>query len=100
MRPKNVRPEDAPGTVQSYSKTCCHGCDYRIRRGRTGPSGPRRNGADIIEDAEWLAETGENMEAAARRLGYASADSLARSLWRWGRGDLCTKFAPLYEVAS
>lgn len=99
MRRKTVKAADAPGTVLAVNKTICHGCKYRLQHGRTGPVQPVRSMADVIEDAEWLAETGENLEAAAKRLGYANPDSFTRSLYRAGRGDLCARFVPLYEVA-
>jgi hypothetical protein len=46
------------------------------------PPGPRMTA--VIEDAEWLADTGETAEGAAARLGYKDADSLERALERAG----------------
>jgi hypothetical protein len=48
----------------------------------------------LLEDAEWLADTGETLENAARRIGLAlndvpmSLETLERALHRYGRHDL------------
>lgn len=100
MRSKRTRPEDAPGTIQAFSKTMCGSCGKRRASGHTGPARPVRPRAELIEDAEWLVETGENVEMAAKRLGYSNPDSLLRTLCRAGRQDLCNKFSPLRDVAA
>lgn len=46
---------------------------------------------DVIEDVEWLTDCGEHPENVARRLGYASAKTLARMLERWGRPGLARR---------
>ena len=45
----------------------------------------------VIEDVEWLTDCGEHPENVARRLGYASAKTLARMLERWGRPSLARR---------
>jgi hypothetical protein len=45
----------------------------------------------VIEDCEFLADTGETFMNAARRLGYANAKTLDRTLWRARRGDLVAR---------
>jgi hypothetical protein len=42
----------------------------------------------LVEDVAWLAETGESLNGAARRLGYRDAGTLERALYRAGRTDL------------
>jgi hypothetical protein len=44
--------------------------------------------AALLEDIEWLLESGEPPQAIAARLGYAKPASLARRLSRHGRADL------------
>lgn len=51
-----------------------------------------RNRADIIEDAEFLADMREHPANAARRLGYRNAVSLETVLIKWGRSDLAARF--------
>lgn len=51
----------------------------------------------VVEDAAFLAETGEGPERAARRLGYPRWDSLAEVLRRAGRGDVAAR---LYANAA
>lgn len=41
-----------------------------------------------LEDAEWMAETGESLTGAARRLGYRNVDSFERFLRDRGRLDI------------
>ena len=49
--------------------------------------------AGRLEDAEWLATTGESEVMAAHRLGFPSVDAMQRSLWRAGRGDIARALA-------
>jgi len=42
---------------------------------------------DVVEDAEWLADTGVVMVSAANRLGV-TIDALERALYRHGRPDI------------
>lgn len=50
-----------------------------------------RPAADFIEDAQWLADTGESWSMAAIRLGYGTnLIALERRLHRHGRFDLIT----------
>ncbi|GMA22253.1 hypothetical protein GCM10025864_44790 [Luteimicrobium album] len=54
--------------------------------------------AAVIEDAEFLASWGVGLTAAAKRLGYCSANSLEKTLHRLGRYDLAARlrtFEPL-----
>lgn len=99
-RPMRAKGTSAPGTVQAMSKVRCQSCHCRAKRGLPGPIAQHENRDDVIEDAEFLARVGENVDAAARRLGYASTESLERSLLRWGRGDILGRFARLEQVAS
>ena len=48
----------------------------------------RRN---VIEDVVWLTDCGEHPANIARRLGYASADNLARLMYRWGKPSLARR---------
>lgn len=48
--------------------------------------------AALLEDAEFLADTGEVMEQAAKRLGISGSDTLDRRLARLGRLDLVERF--------
>ena len=44
---------------------------------------------DLVEDAQWLVDTGECWSQAVIRLGYPGhPNSLERRLWRAGRPDL------------
>lgn len=52
-------------------------------------SRPIRLAADVVEDAEFMARTGETWPRAAERLGYTTR-SLERILHRAGRYDLVT----------
>lgn len=46
----------------------------------------------VIEDVIWLTDdTGESPEQVARQLGYASAESLASVLDRWGEPSLARR---------
>jgi hypothetical protein len=62
------------------------------------PKGVRRTDnemplADLIEDAEFLAETGETAENAARRLGFNSWDALYSRLTNNDRADITDRLA-------
>ena len=46
---------------------------------------------DVIEDVIWLTDNGESPEQVARRLGYASAKTLARVLEKWGEPSLARR---------
>lgn len=43
---------------------------------------------DRLEDAEWLAETGETLQGAVKRLGFRRCDALQRMCERHGRPDI------------
>lgn len=45
----------------------------------------------VIEDVVWLTDCGEHPANIARRLGYASADNLARLMYRWGKPSLARR---------
>lgn len=45
----------------------------------------------IVENALDLLDKGESPEHIARRLGYANAENLARSLERWGEPSLARR---------
>lgn len=45
----------------------------------------------LVEDADWLARTGEHPLNAAKRLGFNSVHALERRLERAGRYDLMTR---------
>lgn len=47
--------------------------------------------AALIEDAEWLARTGENIEHAARRLGYANLDTFETEFERYRQHGLLAR---------
>ena len=56
-------------------------------RPNSAPLIARRN--DLVEDAQWLVDTGECWSQAVIRLGYPGhPDSLERRLYRAGRTDL------------
>ncbi|WP_263121151.1 hypothetical protein [Cellulomonas sp. RIT-PI-Y] len=56
--------------------------------------------AAVVEDCEFMAQHGETLTGAAHRLGYATRDSLERTLWRANRYDLVTRLkAPEVEEA-
>lgn len=46
---------------------------------------------EVIEDVIWLTDCGEAPANIARRLGYASADNLARLMYRWGEPSLARR---------
>ena len=46
-----------------------------------------------LENAAFLADTGENLSGAIRRLGYRNRDSLHRLCTRNGRPDIYTTLA-------
>lgn len=54
---------------------------------------PRQTTTELIEDVEWLIETGEYPPRAARRLG-TTQQALERRLRRAGRHDLANYFTP------
>lgn len=47
-----------------------------------------RRAQGVIEDAEWLCETGEVGHVAYKRLGFKSWETFERMMWRWNRGDI------------
>lgn len=51
-------------------------------------AGPVTMCAAVLEDAEWLVDTGETLAGAAVRLGYRNEGALERALNRAGRHDL------------
>ena len=48
--------------------------------------------AERLEDAEWLADSGESAESASVRLGFAGARGLLDWLHKHGRDDLRERF--------
>jgi hypothetical protein len=48
----------------------------------------REETANLIEDAEWLAITGENQDGAVRRLGFNTWNALYNRLTNNGRADI------------
>lgn len=52
---------------------------------------PQKRLDAVVEDCEFLADTGETFTNASRRLGYANAKTLERTLWRARRGDLVSR---------
>ena len=69
LYPHTARPTDA-GWV----------CANRLSCGNAAKAAARR--AARLEDVQWMAETGESLSGAARRLGLAP-DVLDRWLYRW-----------------
>jgi hypothetical protein len=68
---------------------------YRKSIGRaTGEANDwnRLRTAALLEDAEWMARTGENIDRAAERLGHQDRRSLEALLHRNGRTDLLEAF--------
>lgn len=52
-------------------------------------SRPPTDHAALIEDLEWMADTGESLDGAAERLNTTPV-ALERALYRHGRHDLAT----------
>ena len=71
---------DRPHAARGYCNR--HYKHYVCRAGRT-----RRTSAIVLEDVEWMAETGEHWDRAVLRLGVKE-NTLLRYLERAGRYDL------------
>lgn len=54
--------------------------------------------SEVIAEVEWLMGT-DSVERIARRLGYATPNSLARVLHREGRHDLARPFDGAHRAA-
>lgn len=48
---------------------------------------------ELIEDAEFLAQTGENQDGATRRMGFKSWDSLYTRLMKYDRLDIADRIS-------
>jgi hypothetical protein len=83
---RDCKVTDCPKDVDSLGYCSMH---YRRWRRHGDPLNPGRSKPEPlhIEDVEWMAETGECITGAARRLGR-SVDALERALIRAGRRDL------------
>ena len=55
--------------------------------------------APLVENVEWMADTGEVLAGIARRLGI-SEDSVKRQLQRHGRPDLIRRIDPTLNQHS
>lgn len=55
------------------------------------PSKPIEHRRNVVEDVTWLTDCGDSPEHVAHRLGYASAESLATVLDRWGEPSLARR---------
>jgi hypothetical protein len=74
-----------------------HGLEDETRLRYGAPKGVRnteneRPLADVVEDAQFLAMTGETREGAAKRLGFNSWDSLYSRLSNNGHEDIVNRF--------
>ena len=90
--------EDSPTCVRprcgrlAFRRGLCVSC-YREAR-RTGTLAVRRNlrRADVVEDVEWLLQTGEtHPETVARRVGFKNTAALHKALRRAERVDLIAR---------
>jgi hypothetical protein len=103
QRPRGARSITVGGealTVHEWSAKSGIAADCILARLRSGwppevavsqPTREERGHATVVEDAELLAGAGETFGQAAKRIGYTKPGSLARALYRAGRGDLVRK---------
>jgi len=85
-RPPKSSPADFPGMVRRVGENC-QTCHARLRRGGALALVVQRPKADLIEDVEWMAQTGECLSGAVARSGV-SYDWFVHVLTEGGRTDI------------
>lgn len=94
---ERVDPDAARAVVRAYRRCACGRYLYPYR-GRhryaagvcaecAGTRSPWREGATLVEDAAFLADTGATLDGAALQLA-TTPGALERALYRHGRGDI------------
>ena len=95
------------GRIMAGAKGMCKPCHWQtgIEARRAGNPRPGYREPDVahiqarIEDAEWMAETGETLEGAAKRLGLLPS-SLADFLRTNGREDITERLRARQAVSA
>ena len=76
----------------AFRQGLCVTCYRHARQRHLIATTSQRPSADVVEDVEWLLDTGEDHpEMIAQRVGYTSASSLHSALDRAGRRDLISR---------
>ena len=87
LRPRRADPSLYPGTIQYGGRGMCRRCaEYDAKGIPVPPLEPDPKA--IIEDVQWMIETGENPDRVAERAGWVNRESLRSYLKRHGRPDL------------
>jgi mono/diheme cytochrome c family protein len=97
-RPKHSTPADFPGMVRRVGENC-QTCHQRLRRGGAPALVVQRPKADLIEDAEWMAQGGECLAGAVARSGI-SHDYFVHVLTEAGRTDILRRLRARDLVAA
>jgi hypothetical protein len=85
-RPSHAEVAKHPGTLRRVGKNCST-CHNIARRGSTHAPKVARLKADLVEDLEWMAQTGESFTGAIRRCGVGR-DYIVSVLKEFGRKDI------------
>ena len=97
-RPATSKASDFPGLVRRVGVNC-QTCHQRARRGGAPALVTHRPKADLIEDADWMAQTGECMKGAVERSGV-SHDWFVQVLTEGGRTDILRRLRARDLVAA